>query len=79
MAISKTDETLIQEFNTIMDNASKLIVGEKYTYAKLMETLGLPVKAKGSTRIKQIERLKQYLNWDNKTRIFDGINDIHNS
>ena len=75
MAMSNTDEMLVQEFNLIMDNAGKLIVGNKYTYAKLMEALGLPIKAKGSTRMKQVERLKQYLNWDSKTCIFDGINE----
>ena len=51
MAMSNTDETLIQEFNDIMDNAEKLVVGEKYSYPKLMEALGLPVKAKGSTKV----------------------------
>ena len=75
MAISKTDETLIQEFNTIMDNAEKLIIGEKYTYAKLMETLGLEVKPKGSTRMKQTERVKQYIFWDSKTKIYSGVNE----
>ena len=51
MAMSNTDEMLIQEFNTVMDNASKLIVGEKYKYAKLMEALGLPVKKCGSAKV----------------------------
>ena len=75
MAMSKTSAMLIQEFNTIMDNAEKLVVGEKYKYAKLMETLGLPVKANGSTKINQIKRVKQYLNWDSKTKIYSGINE----
>ena len=66
---------LVEEFNAVMDNAEKLVVGEKYSYPKLMEALGLPVKSKGSTRLKQIERLKQYLNWDSKTRVFYGINE----
>ena len=66
---------LVEEFNAVMDNASKLVIGEKYSYPKLMEALGLPVKSKGSTRLKQIERLKQYLNWDSKTRVFYGINE----
>ena len=75
MAISKTDETLIQEFNTVMDNASKLIVGEKYSYPKLMETLGLPVKSKGNGRMKQKERVQQYIFWDTKTKIYSGVNE----
>ena len=51
MAMSKTSAMLVEEFNAVMDNAEKLVIGEKYTYAKLMEALGLPVKCKGSTKI----------------------------
>ena len=51
MAMSNTDEMLIQEFNTVMDNAEKLVVGEKYSYPKLMEALGLPIKKCGSTKV----------------------------
>ena len=72
MAMSNTDEMLVQEFNTVLNNASKLIVGNKYKYADLMETLGLPVK-KGKCRDSQVARIKQYLNWDSKTKIFSGI------
>ena len=75
MAMTKTSAMLVEEFNAVMDNAEKLIIGEKYSYPKLMEALGLPVKSKGSTRLKQIERLKNYLNWDSKTRIYSGINE----
>lgn len=75
MAMSNTDEMLIQEFNTIMDNAEKLIVGNKYSYPKLMEALCLPIKAKGAGRVNQVKRIKQYLNWDSKTKIYSGINE----
>lgn len=75
MVMSNTDETLIQEFNDIMDNAEKLVVGEKYSYPKLMEALGLPVKAKGAGRVNQVKRIKQYLNWDSKTKIYSGVNE----
>ena len=74
MAMSNTDEMLIQEFNTVMDNASKLIVGNKYTYAKLMELLELPVK-KGKGKISQVARIKEYLQWNSKTKIYSGINE----
>ena len=50
MAMTKTSAMLVEEFNAVMDNASKLVIGEKYSYPKLMETLGLPVKAKGSSK-----------------------------
>ena len=75
MAISNTDLELIQEFNSVMDNAEKLVIGAKYTYSKLMETLGLPVKCKGNGRMKQTKRIQQYIYWDTKTKVYSGINE----
>ena len=75
MSMSNTDLELIQEFNSVMDNAEKLIVGNKYTYAKLMEALGLPVKKCGSAKTNQIQRVQQYIFWDTKTKIYSGVNE----
>ena len=75
MAMTKTSAMLVEEFNAVMDNASKLVIGEKYTYAKLMEALGLPIKSNGSTKTNQIKRVQQYIFWDTKTKIYSGINE----
>lgn len=62
----------IEEFNLVQDNANKLIVGEKYSYPKLMELLKLPIK-KGECRTSQIKRIQHYIQWDTKTKVYSGI------
>ena len=72
--MNKTNVMLVEEFNTVLDNAEKLVVGNKYKYPKLMELLELPVK-KGKGKTTQVARIKEYLQWDSKTGVYTGINE----
>ena len=67
------NEEFIKEFNLVFDNAEKLVVGQKYKYADLMTILGLPIKKDGKCKTTQIKRIQSYIQWDSKTKIFDGI------
>ena len=70
--MNNTDLKFNEEYKRVQENVKKLVIGNKYKYAELMELLELPIK-RGKGKTNQINRIKEYIQWDSKTKIYNGI------